>query len=112
MEKGEAGKPIIEKRRHERKKTRVPVEVVTNGKLSKETAKDVSFSGIYIRNTLFHKYEINQQIVLAFESKQGDAYTVEGTIVRKDEFGAGIQFEEQLIPIAYKHALEWQIKKK
>ncbi|MCG8640204.1 MAG: PilZ domain-containing protein [Desulfobacterales bacterium] len=112
MEKREADTPITEKRRHKREKTRVPVEVVTGGRLYKETAKDVSFSGIYIRNTLFHKYEINQQIVLAFESKQGEAHTVEGTIVRKDEFGAGIQFDEQLIPIAFKHAREWQIEKK
>jgi len=98
---------ISEKRKHERKSTNVPVEVVSGGQLHKETAKNVSFSGIYIQNPDFNKYELGQEIVLAFESKDGQAYTIEGRIVRKDENGAGIQFEEELISIALKHASEW-----
>ncbi len=102
---------ITEKRKHERNQTSVPVEVVTGGQLHKETAKDVSFSGIYIRNTDFHKYDINQEIVLAFESKDGQAHTIEGIIIRKDNFGVGIQFNEKLVSVALKHASEWETQK-
>lgn len=100
-----------EKRRHERKTTNVQVEVVSQGELHKETAKDVSFSGIYIRNSDFEKYEINQEIVIAFESKDGQAHTIEGVIVRKDENGAGIQFKEELVSVALKAAEEWKKEK-
>jgi hypothetical protein len=103
---------ITEKRRHERKDTNVQVEVVTGGMLHKEKAKNVSFSGIYIENSDFHKYELDQEIVLAFESKDGQAHTIEGKIVRKDEKGAAIKFKEELVSVALKHASEWKPPKK
>ena len=92
--------------------TSVPVEVVSVGKLHKETAKDVSFSGIYIESSDFHKYELEQDLIIAFASKDGKAYTLEGKIVRKDTSGAGIEFKEELICDALKHVSEWQQTKK
>ena len=53
------------------------------------------------------KYEIDEDIVLAFESKSGKAHTLEGKIVRKDKEGIGVRFEKELIAIALKHAEEW-----
>ncbi|MBU1342351.1 MAG: PilZ domain-containing protein [Proteobacteria bacterium] len=108
MTKKEKTQKTIERRKHERVPTKLQVEVVTGGKLHKETAIDVSFSGIYIKNKEFHKYEINENIVLAFESKSGEAHTLEGKIVRKDKHGIGIEFSDELIAIALKHASEWQ----
>jgi hypothetical protein len=107
MEKKEIAGEVTEKRKHRREKTNVPVEVVSGGQLHKEMAKDVSFNGIFINNTEFDKYEVGQEVVLAFESKDGEAYTVEGRIVRKDENGAGIEFTEELVSEALKHAKEW-----
>ncbi len=107
MEKKETAGQVTEKRKHHREKTNVPVEVVTRGQLHKETAKDVSFNGIFIQNKEFDKYEVGQEVVLAFESRDGEPYTVEGRIVRKDENGAGIEFTEELVSMALKHAKEW-----
>ncbi|MFH2091976.1 MAG: PilZ domain-containing protein [Pseudomonadota bacterium] len=105
---GKKEKIKVEKRKHQRKQTSVQVEVVTGGQLHKEIARDVSFSGIYIKNSDFHKYEVNQDIVLAFESKDGEPYTIEGKVIRKDEKGTAIQFNEELVSIALKHAEEWK----
>lgn len=107
MSENEQARKITEKRKHERKATRVPVEVVSRGQIHKETAGNVSFSGIYIKNADVEKYDLNQEIVLAFESKDGKPYTAEGIIVRKDENGAGIQFKTELVTIALQHAAEW-----
>ncbi|MCD4675102.1 MAG: PilZ domain-containing protein [Desulfobacula sp.] len=107
MTKEEMPEQSVEKRKHERKPTNIKIEVVTGGKLSKETAKDISFGGIYINNRDFEKYEIDEDIVLAFESKSGEAHTLEGKIVRKDKEGIGIRFKKELIAIALKHAEEW-----
>ena len=103
-------KPIeepIEKRKHERKPTDVRVEVVTGGRLNKERAENISISGIYIKNKDFYKYDIDENIVLAFESKSGEAHALEAKVIRKDKDGIGIQFKRKLIAIALKHAEEW-----
>ncbi len=50
--KGEAmsDRDITEKREHERKLTNVEVEIVSRGEVKKANAKDVSLSGIFIKN--------------------------------------------------------------
>ena len=95
-------------RKHERKSVKVPVEIVTRGSLNKETARDISLSGIYIKSMDFEKYEVGQEIVLAFESKSGEPHALEGKIVRKDNDGIGVQFKKELVNIGIKHAEEWQ----
>lgn len=102
-----AEKMANEKRRHERKPTSVGVEVVANGKVDKNKARDVSLCGMFIRNEDSSGYDLNQDIVLAFESKSGQAHAVEATVVRKDEKGIGIRFKKELIAIALEHAQEW-----
>jgi len=97
-----------DKRRHERKCTNVPVEIVTGGSLNKEKARDISRSGIFIKNSGSDKYEIDQDLVLAFESKSGEPHTLEGKIVRKDKEGIGVRFKKELVTIDIKHAEEWQ----
>lgn len=92
------GSKLTEKRKHKRKTSEVTVEVVKDGQLHKEKAKNISFSGIYIENADFEKYEIDEEVVLAFESEGGDPYSVEGKIVRKDRQGTGIKFKEKIKP--------------
>ncbi len=98
----------MEKRKHERKPTKAPVEIVTGGSLNKETARDISINGIFIKNDDFDKYEEGQEIVLAFESRSGEPHTLEGKIVRKDKEGIGVKFKKELVIIGIKHAEEWK----
>lgn len=97
----------MEKRKHERKPTQVPVEIVTNGTLRKEKAGNISLSGIFIQSKDFEKYQLGQEIVIAFESRSGEAHTLDGTVVRKDKDGIGVMFREELVSISMKHAEEW-----
>ncbi len=96
-----------EKRRYERKSTNVKVEIVAGGKLNKEVAKDISLSGIYVINEALEKYQVDESVVLAFESKTGEAHALDGQIVRKDEEGIGIRFEKELVSMEIKDAEEW-----
>ncbi len=100
MAKEETSEQTDEKRKHERKSTNVQVEIITSGKLSKEIAKDISLSGIYVKKDKFDRYKVDEAVVLAFESKTGDAQTLEGKIVRKDDEGIGIRFKKELVSIA------------
>ena len=97
----------MEKRKHERKPTQVPVEIITGGSLNKETANNISLTGMFIRNNEFDKYDVDQDIVLVFESKTGEPHTLEGRIIRKDKEGIGIRFKKELVSIGMKHAEEW-----
>ena len=98
---------ITEKREHERKLTNVEVEIVSRGEVKKANAKDVSLSGIFIKNSEISSYDVGQNIVLAFESKAGKAHTVEDKIVRKDENGIGVRFKKELLDKAFEHARQW-----
>ncbi|MCF6249051.1 MAG: PilZ domain-containing protein [Desulfobacula sp.] len=100
-------KDNAEKRAHERKPTNVGVEIVTGGRVDKAIAKDVSLCGIFIKNQDSAGYDLDEDIVLAFESRTGKAHTIEGKIVRKDAEGIGIRFKKELIATALKHAEEW-----
>lgn len=102
-----ADKDIAEKREHERKSTNVEVEVVSGGRVNKTKARDVSLCGIFLKKKDLSAYEVDEDIVLAFESKSGEAHTIEGKIVRMDNDGIGIQFKKELLTIALKHAEEW-----
>lgn len=97
----------MEKRKHERKPTKVPVEIVTDGSLNKERAENISLTGLFIRSNEFHKYTVDQEIVLSFESRSGEPHALEAKIVRKDNEGIGIRFKRELVAIGMKHAQEW-----
>lgn len=91
-----------EQRKHERKPTNVTIDVTKDGELHKERAKNVSFSGIYIENTDFEKYDVDEDVVLSFESQDAEPQSVEATIVRKDKKGAGMQFKKRLVSMKFK----------
>lgn len=100
-------KDVKNKRAHVRKPTKVEVEMMSDGNVDKAPAKDISLCGIYIKKPDSDGYKLDGDIVLAFESKDGEEHTVEGKIVRKDKEGIGIRFKRELIAIALEHAQEW-----
>ena len=100
-------KDMIEKREHVRKPTNVGVEIVSGGRVSKASAKDVSLCGMFIKRADTESYEVDEDIVLAFESKSGQAHTIDAKIVRKDAQGIGIRFKKELMAMALEHAQEW-----
>jgi hypothetical protein len=102
-----ADKGDIEKRKHPRKPTPVKVELVSGGRVNKACARDVSLSGMFVKNEDTQSYEVDEDIVLAFESRAGQAHTIEARIVRKDKHGLGIRFKEELVAAALKHAADW-----
>ncbi len=60
-----------------------------------------------MENEELEKYQVDEEVVLAFESKTGEPHTLEGEIVRKDDHGIGIRFKKELVSIALKHAEQW-----
>lgn len=105
-----ADKDNIEKRKYPRKPTNVKVEIVSGGRVKKAKARDVSLGGMFVKKDDTKSYDVDEDIVLAFESKSGEAHAMEAKIVRKDKRGLGIRFKKELVDAALKHAGDW-IKK-
>ncbi|MCP3875583.1 MAG: PilZ domain-containing protein [Desulfobacteraceae bacterium] len=85
-------KDLDDRRRHPRKKFDSLIDFVKGGNLIKEKAKDLSYSGIFLKSSRLEKYNINDSLTLAFQDTSGQPKKYKGHIVRKDREGIGVHF--------------------
>lgn len=80
------------RRRYPRKNHKCFVEFIKEGRLFKETSKDISHSGMYLMSKSPEKYTVNDLLMLSFQSPEGVPQKRHGKIVRKDGNGFGVHF--------------------
>ncbi len=83
---------INERRINPRKEFKTFVEFIKEGRLFKETSRDLSYSGIFLESKAPNQYNINDSIILTFQTLKGRPQKQKGKIVRKDSNGIGIKF--------------------
>lgn len=81
-----------EKRRYPRHTFNALVDFVRQNHLYKETADNLSESGIFIRSNNPAQYMLNERVTLSFQTSDGKPHKYTGEIVRKNESGIGIHF--------------------
>lgn len=81
-----------ERRTYPRTAFQCYVEFIKEGRLFKETSRDLSFSGIYLKTQSPEKYRKNDLILLSFQTPDGNPQKRSGRIVRKKSDGFGVHF--------------------
>lgn len=84
--------PHKEKRMHYRNDYITYVELINNGKLFKETSKNLSVSGIYLKSNRLDRYDIGDVITMIFIDLEGWPKKYSGLVMRKTDEGIGIKF--------------------
>ncbi len=80
------------KRKYSRKGFHTLVEIIKEGRLFKETSRDLSYSGIFLKSKIPDQYSIDDIIMLSFQTSKNDPQKYRGQVVRKDSDGIGIKF--------------------
>lgn len=83
---------LNERRKHLRKDFQTFVEFIKEGRLFKETSRDLSYSGIFLKSKTPDQYNINDFIMLTFQTSKSRPQKHNGQVVRKDSNGIGIKF--------------------
>jgi len=83
---------LNEKRKYPRINFEGYVDFVKEGELLKGKSKDISYSGIFIKSQTPYKHKENDRILITFLTPEGYPQKRNGTVVRKNENGIGIQF--------------------
>ena len=81
-----------EKRKYPRKPYKTNVEFIGKGTLFKETSRDISYSGIFLKSKMPDKYKLDEIIMLTFQTSKGAPQKRNGRVVRKTSRGIGIHF--------------------
>lgn len=68
------------------------VDFIMDGRLFKETSKDISHSGIFLKSKSPKKYNLGKKVMLAFQLPNEGHHKCKGYIVREGKNGVGIQF--------------------
>ncbi|MFA5902672.1 MAG: PilZ domain-containing protein [Desulfobacula sp.] len=84
--------PHKEKRMHYRIDYITYVELNSNGELLKETSKNLSVSGIYLKSSRSDRYNIGDVIIITFIDLESQPRKYSGLVVRKTDKGIGIKF--------------------
>lgn len=83
---------LNERRKNLRKDFQAFVEFIKEGRLFKETSRDLSYSGIFLKSKTPDQYNINDFIILTFQISKSRPQKYNGQVVRKDSNGIGIKF--------------------
>ncbi|WDP89321.1 MAG: PilZ domain-containing protein [Desulfobacter sp.] len=81
-----------EKRKFPRYNVESQVEFIKNGKLFKETSKDLSYTGIFLNSKMPDRYKVGDKVMLTFQLPKEGPKKRNGFIVRKNNSGIGIHF--------------------
>ncbi len=81
-----------ERRQSQRQKLKTIVDFVIQGKLFKETSKNLSNTGMFIVARKPGRYDINEPMTLTFQISEGQHNKHRGRIVRKTSRGIGVDF--------------------
>ncbi|MFH1156587.1 MAG: PilZ domain-containing protein [Pseudomonadota bacterium] len=80
---------------HRRKSVSIPIEFVKDDKLFKEVTHDISGGGTFVNVRDLKQFDVDQKISIVFNlpgSKR--SFKLKGRVVRVEEHGVGVQFEE------------------
>jgi len=81
-----------DRRRYARTEFHGFVDFINKGSLYKEQARDLSYSGIFIKSKTPEKYRINDLIVMTFQTDDLGPQRRNGQIARIDRTGIGVNF--------------------
>jgi hypothetical protein len=81
-----------DRRRYGRTEFHGFVDFINKGTLYKEQARDLSYSGIFIKSRTPEKYTKNDFIVMTFQTDKLGAQRRNGQIARIDHTGIGVNF--------------------
>ena len=81
-----------DRRRYDRTEFHGFVDFISKGTLYKEQARDLSYSGIFIKSKTPEKYRIKDLIVMTFQTDDLGPQRRNGQIVRIDRTGIGVNF--------------------
>lgn len=81
-----------EKRKYPRKEFECFVDFVKEGRLFKESSKNLSYSGVFLKSNKPDKYNIDDSLMLTFQISNGQPQKHKGRVVRKKNNGIGVQF--------------------
>ena len=81
-----------ERRRSSRTEFQGFVDFISKGTLYKEQARDLSYSGIFIKSRAPEKYKKDEFIVLTFQTDEDGPQRRNGRIVRISRAGIGVDF--------------------
>jgi hypothetical protein len=81
-----------ESRKYPRKEFQTVVEFIKEGKLFKETTRDLSYSGIFLKSKTPDQYSIDDIFILTFQISNNRPQKHTGQVVRKESNGIGIKF--------------------
>nr|WP_319392153.1 PilZ domain-containing protein [uncultured Desulfobacter sp.] len=81
-----------ERRRYARTEFHGFVDFINKGTLYKEQARDLSFSGIFIKSRTPEKYKKDDLIVMTFQTDDIGPQRRNGRISRIDDTGIGVNF--------------------
>ncbi|MCG8689187.1 MAG: PilZ domain-containing protein [Desulfobacterales bacterium] len=81
-----------EKRRFPRYDFESQVEFIKDGKLFKETSRDLSHTGLFLKTMMPDKYSVSDKVMLTFHHPNQGPQKRNGYIVRKARNGIGIHF--------------------
>ena len=81
-----------DRRRYDRTEFHGFVDFISKGILYKEQARDLSYSGIFIKSKTPEKYRINDLIVMTFQTDDLGPQRRNGQIARIDRTGIGVNF--------------------
>lgn len=81
-----------DRRRYARTEFHGFVDFINKGTLYKEQARDLSYSGIFIKSKSPEKYKKNDWIVMTFQTEKLGPQRRNGQIARIDDTGIGVNF--------------------
>lgn len=81
-----------ERRRHPRNEFQGFVDFINKGTLYKEQARDLSYSGIFIKSRTPKKYKKDDLIVMTFQTDETGPQRRDGRIARISHTGVGVNF--------------------
>lgn len=81
-----------DRRRYPRTEFHGFVDFIDKGTLYKEQARDLSYSGIFIKSKTPEKYKKNELIVMTFQTDKLGPQRRNGQIARIDDTGIGVNF--------------------
>lgn len=83
---------LREMRKYQRVEFESFVEFIKEGKLFKETSKNLSYTGMFIKSKSPEKYKVDDSILITFQYPKGHPQKREGKIIRVEKKGIGVRF--------------------
>ncbi|MGM0655874.1 MAG: PilZ domain-containing protein [Thermodesulfobacteriota bacterium] len=86
------GSKETDRRKYPRNEFQGFIDFINKGTLYKEQARDLSYSGIFIKSRTPEKYKKNDLIIMTFQTDEAGPQRRNGRIARISQTGIGVNF--------------------